>query len=374
VRHHPQGPSRQKNLEPSVGGCEGFLPNQQTQHENKLLGSICHEIWDTGRRELANRLPDPEFALELVDRISQRWEDVEQEFSRKYGLPDVSQNECFLTFPGINFGTSDRVRVSARAALIGDGKFGAWKVEHAQHNLQGHNYAALVWEMYPEVEDIWVWFGNPRLEDYTLGKFTRSRDYQKLKDGLCRRIYNAQHPDPERFCYDELNCSFCARWDCPVRLSVAASAIEGLKRVAAENMTNEKLAQIKTAINPLKTLLKGVDEEAKQRVTLDGELLPGFEQKEKVHRRDVIGLPNVNVLRTYLGAHKLYGISQRVDELLSISWSDIEQLILHAFEGDNKKAKPIISEIQQELRDSGALTETKYYTVVAINDESQLEK
>lgn len=363
TKHHPQGPSRQKNIAgpPEGNGCCGF---QQTQndHVNKRLGNVCHEIWDTGDRKLADGLPDPDFALLLVDKIQEKWDALEYEFKSECGLIHTRINEVFLDAEGINFGTADRLRITDKAALIGDAKFGEWKVDAAPVNLQGHNYAVLVWDTYPQIEDIWVWFGNPRLDDYTLAKFTRSFHYPRFKLALLSRLYNAKEADPANFNYNEINCGFCARLDCPVRLDVATKTLEYLRDNEVETMNNEELASIKSLANSLKTFTKLVDNEATTRLLDDGETLTGFEPQERVRSREVIGWANISKLRDALNARDLYLTYQRLDDILTVAFSDVEELIADEL-NDNRTTKQTISEILEVLRNSKALTENKYYAI-----------
>lgn len=360
VKHHPHGPSRQKNLEE----CCGFLPTNST-HENTFLGKVCHQIWDTGDRLLADNLPDPDFALGLVTKVKLQWAVVKDQFEGEYGRIKQSSNEHFLNVPSLNFGTCDRLEIARRAALIGDGKFGWWKVEHANTNLQGHNYAILVWELYPDVDIIWMWFGNPRLDDYTLGKFTRGEHYPLFRSALVKRLSDAANPDPAKFKFNELNCSFCSRLDCPVRKNVAMQTLEYLEDHDPMNMTLEELNNIKKITNSLKTLTKRVDDEAKTRVLDDGEPLNDFVIKEKVHSREVIGQEHIAILVTLLAVLLPSGCN--ISELISISFSDVEQLIVHSV-GDYRRAKPIISKLIEELEAAKALTTSKYYMVAAKNE------
>lgn len=356
MRHHPQGPSRQKNF----AICCGFQPTN-TDHENKRLGHICHSVWDTGNRQLADQLPDPDFALELVDGISGKWDDVEKEFQREFGPITVSKNEAFLEVPDLNFGTTDRLRLASNAALLGDGKFGAWKVDHAETNLQGHNYAVLVWALFSEVDHLWVWFGNPRLNDYTLAKFRRSPHYTRFRDGLMKRLAKAADPDPYDFVFNEVNCGFCSRLACPSRNRMAKVAKEYIEYYEGE-MNNTELSELKKVTNSLKTLTKLVDDEVKTRVLDGGETIEGYSAEERVRSRELIGLESIDRLKCELYILGLDGVNQKLDEIISLPWSDVEQLIVH-FSGGHRQAKPLITKLMESLEESKALTTNKYYVI-----------
>lgn len=370
LKHHPQGPSQQK----SFAICCGYQPTVST-HQNTYFGIVGHEVWDTGNRQLVDKLSDPDFALSLVDRLEEAWWAVVDEFVGEFGGITHTQNEVFLEAPGLNYGTMDRLRIAGYAALIGDGKFGRWRVDHAQYNLQGHNYAVLVWANYPQVEDLWVWFGNPRLEQYTLAKFTRREHYKQFASALAQRLKDAANPDPKNFHWDDLNCSFCRRLDCPVRLDVATLAADYINRhQPLEDMKNEDLVHIRKITSSLKTFIKLVDDETKTRILDNGEALPGYEAKEKVRSREVIGEDNVRRLRVLLRNNLVDADYEVLEEglwnLVTVSWSDVEQLIVHAV-GGYREAKPIITKLLNEMDAAHALTTNRYYTVVAANEDEK---
>ena len=362
MKHHPCGPSSQKHFDI----CCGYQPSHN-DHENKVLGSICHKIWETDDHTLADNLPDPDGALAQVDKIGVAWRGVVSSFCDEYGGLVSLSNEAFLEVPGLNFGICDRLRIAGEAALIGDAKFGAWAVDHAEVNLQGHNYAVLVWILYPKVEDVWVWFGNPFLEDYSLAKFTRKKDFFRMHEFLEDRLRAAADPDPAKFNYDELNCSFCSRLECPAREKVATQVVEYLEDRDPLNMNLEELNNIKKLTNSLKTLTKLVDDEVKARVLDNGESLEDFVIKERVHSRNVIGMKNIAKLTELLWG--LVGDIPGLGDIPLVSFSDVEQLIVHSV-GTYREAKPIISKLVEELEAAKALTTNRYY-IVATKNESE---
>jgi len=365
MKHHPCGPSSQKHF----ALCCGYQP-MQNDHENKVLGSICHKIWETEDRTLADNLPDPDGALALVEGVSMKWALAVGMFVEEFGPIEKKVNEAFLEVPGLNFGTCDRLRIAGEAALIGDAKFGAWAVDHAEVNLQGHNYAVLVWILHPQVEDVWVWFGNPFLEDYTLAKFKRTEDLFCMREALEDRLRAAADPDPTKFNYDELNCSFCSRLECPAREKVATQVVEYLEDRDPLNMNLEELNNIKKLTNSLKTLTKLVDDEVKVRVLDNGEFLEDFVIKERVHSRSVIGAENFKILEDALCKNGVdVAVIEELDNIVSLSFSDVEQLIVHSV-GTYRQARPIISKLVEELEAAKALTTNRYY-IVATKNESE---
>jgi Protein of unknown function (DUF2800) len=319
-------------------------------------GSLGHKLWETGERP-----PGFEDLNALIDKLNDNFEVVLYDFERAYGCGEI-QREVRLDYPGLNFGTMDRLVISEceTAALIYDGKFGRWGVDHAENNLQGHNYGLYVWHHYPTVETLWIGFGNPRREEYTLAKFKRgakeiwSREINMI-------VRNAQNPNPAHFRFDPVNCGFCARIDCPTRIDKAQAVLLQHNQTKPKDMTTEELTELRKLSNSLKTFVGVVNKESSKRVLEDGEEMAGYEVAEKVRRRYIKGKDNViralSIINNEFGA---LDASQDVE----LSFSSVEDRILE-FYGSKKKAQPCINAVREALESEDLLTTETYHCLSA---------
>lgn len=356
MKHHPFGPSRQKSL--SI--CPGHLPTKN-ESEVAKMGTVCHSIWETGDTSLADQLWEPEEALKWISDLNAVWDLTLENFVGEFGSVTPVLNEITLDSPGINFGTVDKLAVTIQgdAALLGDAKFGAWSVDHADTNEQGKNYAVLVWDTMPSVDNIWVFFGNPRLAQYTIAKFNRAEHYQPFREELRDRLERATNADTSTFRFDPVNCSFCARTECPVRLAVVEEIVKSHPNVST--MDIQELADLKRKSNVFKGLAKQIDDEAKRRMLEDGEEIPGYEIVEKVRSREVIGINNYITLAKEILDLGIGSIP--IADVLSISFSDVEQLVLDKYPG--KEGKQLIKQLTESLIAVGALTVNSYFALAA---------
>lgn len=348
--HHPQGPS-------SLSGfakCCGLI---KTQKYNEMTeeGSFGHRLWETGERPAGY-----EELNSLVDKLDASWHSFLSDLGG--AGPHVTEfKEVRLEDPSLNFGTCDRLvfNPGRTVAAIGDAKFGNWSVDEASLNLQGINYAVLVCLMYPTVNRIWVWFGNPRREEYTYHCYHRDELMWLWKPRIMSIISMAQNPNPANFKYDPVNCGFCARLDCPVRLSVA----ESYPTKEPGTMTTEELQKLKTLSNSLKILVDGVDKEAKKRVLDDGEEMEGYEPKERVRRRVIYGTKNIDGALK-LASELVGAASINAEEDVELSFSSLESLFVNFF-GDKKSARPYLQALQTTLEDKGLLTTETFFYLAA---------
>lgn len=358
--HHEQGPSSLKNL----FKCRRFVKSPKW-NEMQAEGSLGHKLWETGER-----LPGYDSLNALVDKLDDSWMSTVQTFRMTHGIGEESR-EVRLDYPGLNFGTMDRLIVADNVALIGDAKFGNWSVEDATTNDQGHNYGLYVFHHYPEVQTLWIWFGNPRREEYTLAKFSR-RVFAVWLAAISRVVKEAQDENFHEYTYDPVNCSFCSRLNCPVRIKLAAGLVEAATgrvfdpgTLSPSRIDLSSLTTLKSLTNSLKTFVDQVDKEAKSRVLEDGDEMQGYEIKEKVRRRVIYGWDNIDatltVFRNIVGTHP--GLLMEDAEL---SFSSLEKAVVD-FYGSKTAAQPTINTIREELEAQGLLTTESYHYLAATN-------
>lgn len=359
--HHPQGPSSIK----SFIKCRKFIKNEGSWNEMQGEGSMGHRLWETGERP-----PGYDDLNRLVDKLDATFQTVLSDFEALYGIEE-HEKEIRLDYPGLNFGTMDRLVLGKNAALIYDGKFGNWSVDDAKDNDQGHNYGIYVFHHYPQVQTLWIGFGNPRREEYTLAKFSR-RVFPVWLSHLSRVVKEAQDDNFQEYNYDPVNCSFCSRIACPARIDLARTLVAattgrvlGTITIHPKDLSTEDLTTLKTLSNSIKTFIGQVDKEAKRRVLEDGEEMEGYGIKEKVSRRVIYGYEEID--EAIVLASSICGTMLPAQDSVELSFSSLESLIVD-FVGKKSEAKPLINKVRAELEAAGLLTTESYHYLAANND------
>jgi hypothetical protein len=371
TEHHDQGPSQLKSL----ALCPGFMPNE-TWHEITDQGSLGHYIWETGDRSKASGYPD---LLGLVDKLDHSWTShlLALTTGMHTGNHFTIQSEVRMEYPGLNFGTMDKKVLVPRTkfAIVGDAKFGRWGVDEAKDNLQGQNYAIYVLHENDWVRNINLWFGNPRREEYTNHTFSRDYILNERLPVIKQIVSDAQEADPAKFKYDPVNCSFCARVNCPVRLNLASSLVAAasgqsfrVDHLNPKKLETKDLATLKPLTLALKTLVTLVDKESKDRVIVRGEDIEGYELKQKVSRRFVQGLKAYKIAAHIL--ERELGTVVDVSECVELAFSDIENFIVQ-LHGSKNAAQPFIMKVREALEAAGVLTTSSYIYLAAKTENEE---
>jgi hypothetical protein len=296
LKHHPQGPSNLEHLDPKSGGCYAFV-RDPTSSEGAELGTLEHESW--ARKDLSLLGGDTELEAEVLEV---------GDYVRQAALAFDGEefHEVTLEIPGLNFGTIDffKVNRTETQGLIVDAKFGAWSVTDARHNLQGLNYAAFLFHRYPRLAWVDVVFYMVKHHQASTFRHYRRNLWRILKK-LERIVFNAQrvarHPEPKDFTPNPVNCGFCQRLNCPARLQLTSSLLSTWTKQPVQlpsfdlvRISTSHLAALKRVGNALKTLTKAIDEEARRRAFDEGDIVPGYEIRQKAGRRTVVGVDNIN--------------------------------------------------------------------------------
>jgi hypothetical protein len=201
VTHHQYGPSALKHFEI----CPQYKKEESdTVHPVTLEGTMLHERVETGdlsgldsRQEGMVRQ-----CLEFLSEHSEGADEV---------LPEQKYSIC----EGLTFGTVDATALwpEEKRALVADWKFGFNGVDCAQDNVQGCAYCIGVFEAYPWLETIDLWFILPRRNEQTHHQYKRS-DLDSMKKRIHTIIERAEDPASEcnpttegcRWCGAKLTC------------------------------------------------------------------------------------------------------------------------------------------------------------------------
>ena len=294
--HHEFGPSVLENLDPESDGCRALVRDHSTNPEA-----------EGGTRKHAALVTEDLSVLEGDSEAEREVLETAQFFAKQTrGYTGENFRERMLSAEGVNFGTLDALHFNASgtAAYVGDAKFGYWSVTDAEDNLQGINYALLVFLNFPKVRRIDVEFYMAKLK-----RSTRATFYRKSVPQMLARIQTVienarrakENPTREDFTPNPVICGFCHRINCPARVELASSLVTAwsgkpvqLPTLNLVKLSVDDLAALKRLTNALKVFVKAVDEEARRRVFDCDEILPGYELREKSGVRALIGAQTIS--------------------------------------------------------------------------------
>lgn len=236
-KHHPYSPSKLQALEV----CPCYENQSDVVHIAATTGTLQHAVAETGidNEELSDsQVAAAAECMEFVKRqrqllIDERerafsivWEarDIRTEATKKLdeSFGQVQEfEEIYL--PVDNFDTTagyvDKLMVSydALRAILVDYKFGKWRVENAENNLQGIAYALGAFKMFPSVETVDFYFKQPALNAVGKGlehaTFKRSdidRLLLRVKTVVRRAVEAAKSKDFRYANPTVPGCLFCA--------------------------------------------------------------------------------------------------------------------------------------------------------------------
>jgi hypothetical protein len=226
-QHHPRSPSGLQMEE----ACPMFARRNETNAAAEK-GTRQHAITETGKDD--DSLSDKEvFAavqcMEFADQQKQRLlkygpvEDIKEIYlpidDRKWMAhiynPEthlVEEIECDCTTGGY----VDRVLIGCRGrvAIVADWKFGKWPIEEAVDNLQGISYVLGLFQKYPKLRTVDLYFKQPHIDFLTHHRFQR-RDIDAMRLRVITVVERAdratQLNDYDRATPCIPACLFCAR-------------------------------------------------------------------------------------------------------------------------------------------------------------------
>jgi len=266
--HDKVSPSKLNSLDPAIGGCPGFRQDSGTNAAAEE-GTRLHEIldgviktgvrdnWFAGREGSVNLPKLPQAGLTSLlfsERIRIGWDDL-TDYCLTYCAAEVNKHIIGLPSTAIEaeikvnvldhdasvilFGHLDlALRISPKAKVVFDWKFGYNPVHHASVNRQGMAYAVGILQADPAVEVVGVIFIQPKRGEITKGVFYRKdlHIYIKLiKDIRDRsRLISAQldhHQQDPAYLANQLNpgdaCEYCNRFgQCPATHGKVRYAVE----------------------------------------------------------------------------------------------------------------------------------------------------
>lgn len=364
--HHKYGPSSLKYR----ALCPGWVNDETSDKSHADHGTRLHKAI-----ELEDTAGLPAEDVALVNQLLAVTHKLET------GADKVYKEVRLNIFNGLTFGTADRLIKLKRLARVVDYKLGKIAVDDAEGNLQGWAYTLGAFDLLPDVDEVEVWFLQPRIDYVSFFRFKRS-DYNRLALAVktvideCERFENTQDSSLLKPSYEA--CLYCGR-TCPIKAEFALAhvrkyepeALEVVDNVHSSQITDpSKMAKLLTAAKVLERMVESVKKHAlalalEQGGTLDDENgNPAYEVKERAGDRSLnlgLGLP---ILCEHLDDRELLSVSK-------VSLAGALKLI-SAKAPRGQKGK-LIGAIEKQLSDAGAVSQgdgSRYLRKISVKESS----
>lgn len=354
--HHPYSPSTLANRE----WCPRFENRKTAEvHHRTTAGTRAHGMVETGEDDTRLSDDDAIAAAECMDFVDQRRKAMGSgtELSEIYlEVDDLVFPDCKATTAGY----VDRVLINQDKtyAEVMDWKFGKWPVDAAETNLQGIAYTLGLFNRYPTLQRVHVYFRQPLINFFTDHEFTREQIpalYLRVQTVVAR----ARKANEEKS-WDKANpgvpvCSFCARLgECPKVHAMACRV--GHKFYPLEvpediNPSLPKSAADSSMLLKLAGVMKVWAEAARRQITdriLRGEAeLPPGQRIQVMQKRVVADSTRLKAIALR------YLTEEEFQATLETTFGAVEDLISEKAPRGQKQAA--VKEFQQALLDCGAV-------------------
>lgn len=404
--HHPYSPSSLQSLE----ACPCFKSREGVQHVRTVIGTISHNVTETGMDD--NRLDDDDAsaAAECLDFYEQRLRLAKGALVQELLTPSQKQifeiielKETYLPIDNvtwtetvIDLSTLEKTTHTVKGTTAGyidaaiimhdrtyaeifDWKFGMWAVEKAENNLQGLSYALGMFKAYPSLEQVRFWFKQPNLDGamalttHIIGRADIAKLYLRIQV-VVERAKKARASGTFDMAVPMVpNCNFCgnigactkvAAFACNVGHKFHPLAIPAdITPSKVYDPQQSKLGLMLSGV--MATWSKAYRTQQTDRVIRGSQPLPdGYRITQKADREIVDP-----------GKYKELALkritTEEYETTLTPGFGAVEKLISAKAERGNKKAT--IEEFKKELIDSGAVVVGQPYSflqVVSSKEES----
>jgi hypothetical protein len=267
--------------------CPGFIQAESEDDYFSEKGTRLHKAWETGDSTLT------EDEAKAVSFVSQCENDLVGSIIR----------EQKINCAGITWGTIDYVKLVHQKAYLIDAKFGRISVQPAQTNIQMWAYSLGVWTE-TTVDEINVIIAVPYRGEVTNATFKRKTHCDSFKAYISRIIERVEQfrrtGDVSMLSYHPKSCSFCARYNCPIKQkrlteALGADPLTPFFNLPAE-LDPQQISQAKILVNQFKRWAAEVDKRAME-LSDGGAAIPGFERKFMSGRKKDI--PGVDINRVW---------------------------------------------------------------------------
>lgn len=224
--HHEYGPSRMEYLD----SCAAFQ-NRQFTSEASEEGQMLHDIMENVLQQV--KLKHFTRTLPQIDNWVTTSNELTEEqivylrfcckridsLLEKNPIAIHTELNVSVVDNGVelNHGYLDVLFEWPTFGVLIDFKFGYIPVPHAEINLQGKNYAAGVFQMFPTLQKIGVKFYQPKINNQTEALFHRAQlsdIIARLQGVVGRAKYVQKHPDrAQEFMAPGPYCEYCKHAD-----------------------------------------------------------------------------------------------------------------------------------------------------------------
>ena len=188
----------------------------------------------------------------------------------------------------------------------------------------------------------------------------------------------AKDPTLTDFTPNAITCQFCARINCPARIALASALVNTWQKTpvvisqafSLTKMDLDQLGALKRLGGALKAFCTAVDAEAKRRAIDEGNIIPGYELKERSGTQDHSRTEHPISGHCHSRAwSRLYPetelpVNEILMKLVEVGVGDIEkQLSPYAPRGEIKRAQLAIAEA---LEQAHLVTSTPQYILSAV--------
>ena len=158
--HHKFAPSSMKFR----AICPGFDQDQTGDSSKADLGTLSHKAFELGDLSI---LPTKESrdAVRKCLKIAVRLEK---------GADEIHKEVRLSILGGLTYGTSDEVIIKKTHADVLDEKYGLLPIDDPKENWQGWSYASGVFDRWPKLQTVTVWFLIPYRDEVLQHTFSRA--------------------------------------------------------------------------------------------------------------------------------------------------------------------------------------------------------
>lgn len=282
--HAKHGPSSLKNKEL----CSHWV-NRPGSSAAAEEGTKMHEAAETGRLDNLN-----------PEQTTQVYECLDAVDELQAGIPGcIRYTELQVDVCGLTFGTADVVLIGTNTATVIDYKMGRVPVDDAEVNLQGWAYALGCFDLF-SVDSVKVVFLQPRCDLRTEHTFTRSTDYDRMRDRVATVIEKAEDPNSPYTPHPD-NCQYCgAKALCPALTAKAMMVVEKLPErlelpAVMDPLQIAEPDQMALALRLAPVLIEWADAVKAHALEMvrNGQEIPGYQLKHRSGRRVIKQLESV---------------------------------------------------------------------------------
>lgn len=284
--------------------CPSYENQQSEENEFSLRGTRMHEACES---EDPSKLHNDE-EVEIVEATLNAVNNIIERHFPESKTPVKREKELRVVIKTTRhetFGTMDELITRGKIGVIIDYKFGDMPITDAEDNAQGFAYVKGVFDLYPHLEVIYVYFIQPSHDSITYGTFVRyEKDKAKYNanadlmeislriDLTIDRAVNLAgkefHPNPHlcEFCGNRLTCK--ALHNKVLRVAAMAGVADGLSIPEHPDLNNpDDVADLYMLCRVLEKFMEDLKTRATELAFDQGYDIRGFVKRTRRVKRNL---------------------------------------------------------------------------------------